>query len=81
MPLEDVVQVLDLWGLLMVRRYQFPRGEKHPRSRLSEAQVEAIRARRAEGKTLNELAAEFGCSRQTIWSIISGRTRAGATNE
>lgn len=40
-------------------------GEKHPMAKLTDAQVRALRIRRAEGESVSVLAAEFNVSRMT----------------
>jgi hypothetical protein len=50
------------------------RGEAHGRAKLVEADVLAIRARRAAGETLMELAAAFGVNHGAISKIANRRT-------
>jgi hypothetical protein len=52
-----------------------PRGETHPRSKLSAAQVADIRRRYAAGGVrMRDLAAEYGVNVPTVSMIVSGRT-------
>jgi len=48
-------------------------GEEHPRARLTEEKVRAIRALAASGATNAALAREFGVARQHISDIVRGR--------
>ena len=50
-------------------------GEQHWFSRLTDAQANAIRQRRAAGERSVDLAREFGVHVDTIWRISSGRQR------
>ncbi len=58
-------------------RYTHPettaRGERNGFSKLSEADVREIRARRAAGEKLREIAELFGVAKQTVHSIVHGR--------
>jgi predicted DNA-binding protein YlxM (UPF0122 family) len=49
------------------------RGERNGRAKLSEFQVRRLRAFKAEGWTLSELAARFGISRGAAGDIVVGR--------
>jgi hypothetical protein len=49
------------------------RGSAHVMAKLSEAGVMAIRAGYAEGKTMKELAEQYGVSRSLVSGILSGR--------
>lgn len=49
------------------------RGERHGRSKLTEANVKAIRGRLAEGFSLSAVAAEFGVSKANVGHIRTGR--------
>lgn len=51
-----------------------PRGEGHGMSRLTDDQVLDIRARRAAGEMLSDLAAEYGVAKTTICAITTGTT-------
>ena len=50
-----------------------PRGEAHPRSKLTASQVAEIRTRRRAGELLKDLATEFGVSDHQISNIANGR--------
>jgi DNA-binding MarR family transcriptional regulator len=57
-----------------IRHGTLPRGEKHPRSKLTNEQVQAIRATYAIGKsTLAQLAEAYGVVLSTIHKIVSGQ--------
>ena len=49
-------------------------GEKHPRARLTEDDVLAIRGRRAAGESVVDIAAAFGVAKSTLYSITRGET-------
>lgn len=49
-------------------------GERHPMARLSNADVVAIRRRRAEGASATDLANEFNVSRMTAFRAATGRS-------
>jgi hypothetical protein len=53
----------------MVRKDRHSRGERHYKARLTPGQVEAIRARRALGEPLKDLAREFDVAFQTISKV------------
>lgn len=55
------------------RRHGF--GERHPRAKLTDAQVAEIRARRAAGERPYKLAREFGVTYMQIWTLTTGRQR------
>jgi len=48
-------------------------GERHPRARLTEGQVLAIRARRAAGESERDVAREYGVSPQLVYAIHTRR--------
>jgi len=50
------------------------RGETHPLSKVTEAQVRTIRTRRAAGESLSVLAAEYGVQKAAICAIATRRT-------
>lgn len=50
-----------------------PRGERHKGAKLNDANVLAIRERRAMGASHNVIAREFGVSRRTIADVLDGR--------
>jgi hypothetical protein len=52
-------------------RHSWPRGERHPRAKLTEADVRAIRARR--GEPLASIAADFPVGVSTIGRVLQGR--------
>lgn len=56
------------------RRYHY--GTAHHNGKLSDAQVSAIRIRRAAGEKLKPLASEFGVSQALVSSICRGKARA-----
>lgn len=43
------------------------RGSAHGMSKLKEADISAIRARRAQGDSLQAIAVDFGVTRQAVW--------------
>lgn len=49
-------------------------GEKHPLSKLTASQVVDIRSKRANGRTIQSLADEYGVVGGTIHFVVSGRT-------
>jgi hypothetical protein len=58
------------------RRYDGAVGEGHPKAKLTAEKVRQLRARRAEGLTYQQLAAEFGISDVSAHRAASGRTWA-----
>lgn len=57
------------------RNYDKPKGERHPMSKLTREQVEAIRERYNEGMlTQRGVALEFGISQPTVSNIVTGYT-------
>ncbi len=50
------------------------RGSKNPKAALTEAQVVTIRARRAKGERVKDLAAEFGSTEKAVSHICRGVT-------
>jgi hypothetical protein len=59
----------------MVRKGRSRSGEAHWRARLTDAQVNDIRARAAAGETQRSLAAAHGVSFQHVSDLCSGRRR------
>lgn len=57
------------------------RGDRHHSSKITEAQVEAARARQANGEKLRDLAAELGVAPSTLCHRIRGRRRYRDTSE
>lgn len=55
------------------KRSSRPQGEKHPHSKLTEAQVLQIRKERAAGKPRNLLAKEYGIHPVTVTDIVARR--------
>jgi hypothetical protein len=58
------------------RSYDGAAGEGHPRAKLTDDKVRQLRARRADGVTYRQLAAEFGISDVSAWAAVNGRTWA-----
>jgi len=58
------------------RRYDGGTGEGHPRAKLTSGKVRQLRARRADGVTYRQLAAEFGISDVSAWAAVTGKTWA-----
>jgi NAD-dependent SIR2 family protein deacetylase len=56
------------------RRYDGAVGEGHPRAKLTGEKVAQLRARRAQGLTYRQLAAEFGISDVSAWAAVNGTT-------
>jgi HNH endonuclease len=54
-----------------------PRGEDHPRAKLTQVQADEIRVRRSAGERGVDLAREFGVSQQLICNVMAGRQYAG----
>jgi transposase-like protein len=48
--------------------------EKHPNAKLTVDRIFAARQRRKSGETLQDLAAEFGVHRETLFKAVSGET-------
>lgn len=66
------VQMLLPFGHDRRNHHGVSRGERHPRSKVTAAQVLEIRRRRAIGEASKSLAAEFGLSHRTVNGIVSG---------
>lgn len=73
--MQDMVDQHRCW--YHQRPEEIIRGERHGRSKLTEAAVVKIRARLAEGISYGQLAREFAVSKPTIASIRHGRTWGG----
>jgi hypothetical protein len=58
------------------RYYDGMVGEGHPRAKLTAGKVRQLRARRADGLTYRQLAAEFGISDVSACAAVSGKTWA-----
>ena len=58
------------------RSYDGAVGEGSPRAKLTDDKVRQLRARRADGVTYRQLAAEFGISDVSAWAAVNGRTWA-----
>jgi hypothetical protein len=58
------------------RRYDGGTGEGHPRAKLTSGTVRQLRARRADGATYRQLAAEFGISDVSARAAVTGKTWA-----
>lgn len=69
-----------LWGTPLENRQDnhdlgvYERGERHTQAKLVEADVRAIRVRRANGESLKALAAEYGVKESNICSIAKRRS-------
>lgn len=66
------VQMLLPFGPDRRNHHGVMRGERHPRAKVTAAQVIQIRQRRKAGEASLALAAEFGLSRRTVNGIVSG---------
>lgn len=51
----------------------YPKGERHPRARLTEAQAREIHRLAAEGMAQRDIAARFGVSPALVCKIVGGR--------
>jgi hypothetical protein len=51
-----------------------PKGEKHPKAKLTEADVLGIREKRLLGKSFGKLAEEYGVNKKTIINAVTGKT-------
>ena len=56
------------------RRYDGAVGEGNPRAKLTSEKVRQLRARRADGLTYRQLAAEFGISDSSACAAVNGNT-------
>jgi len=61
------------------RSYDGAVGEGNPRAKLTSGQVRQLRARRADGLTYRQLAAEFGISDMTARAAANRKTWAHVT--
>lgn len=59
-----------------VRHGTLPRGSRHANSKITEADIVAMRARRAAGETLAAIADDFGLCFQNVDLICRGKTWA-----
>ena len=50
-----------------------PKGEKHAKAKLTEADVLAIRTKRLQGISFSKLAEEYGVCKRTIQNAVSGK--------
>ena len=50
-----------------------PKGEKHAKAKLTEADVLAIRTKRLQGVSFGKLAKEYGVCKKTIQDAVSGK--------
>jgi DNA-binding NarL/FixJ family response regulator len=50
----------------------------HPTRKLTAPQARAIRLAFAEGKSIKELAAEYGVSESTVWNVVNYETWVSA---
>ena len=72
----------DIWGRFQPRcrschrRHDGAAGEGHRRAKLTTAKVRELRARRADGLTYQQLAAEFGISDVTACAAVNRKTWA-----
>ena len=72
----------DLWARFQPRCRRCHRshdgavGEGNPRAKLTSAAVRQLRARRADGLTYQQLAAEFGVSDVSAWAAVHRKTWA-----
>lgn len=55
------------------RRNNPPKGEKHPKAKLTEADVLAIREKRSAGVSYGKLAKEYGVCKKTVMDVASGK--------
>lgn len=51
-----------------------PKGEKHPKAKLTEADVLAIREKRKQGKSFGKLAEEYSVNKKTIINAVTGKS-------
>lgn len=50
-----------------------PKGENHPKAKLTEGDVFEIREKRKKGKSFGKLAEEYGVCKKTIMDAVSGK--------
>ena len=50
-----------------------PKGERHAKAKLTEADVLTIRAKRLQGESFGKLAEEYGVCKRTIQDAVSGK--------
>lgn len=58
----------------ILHRHRRPRGERHPKARLTEEMVREIRRRRESGEGIRAMARELGMGHTTISLIVRGLT-------
>ena len=51
-----------------------PKGEKHPKAKLTELDVLTIKEKRLQGVSFGKLAKEYGVCKKTIQDAVSGKT-------
>lgn len=61
--------------IVQSRKREPPRGEAHPRARLTDHEVELIRQLREQGMSLNQLAEKFDSYKSTIKGICDYKRR------
>src|SRR5690625_263691 len=85
MTVRDVVQGVN-WshlpmppsGVQRVRERRTERGERHPRAKLTDEEVRAIRAERKKGTTYDAIAQMYNTCASNVRSICCGQTRTDA---
>lgn len=70
-PQENIQDMLD--------KERQQRGTRHWRSKLTPEDVRRIRALRETGMILEDIAAQIGVSRTTVWTIVKGKTWSHVT--
>jgi len=68
--MQDAVQRGRLTGKVPDRR-----GDTHPRTKISDADVVELRRRYAAGEKRRDLAREYGITYGNVWAIGTGRSR------
>ncbi|MDX3067154.1 HNH endonuclease [Streptomyces sp. ND04-05B] len=75
--LEAVTHVDNMWHMRAMDRHPTvkptARGEKHPKAKLTDAQVEEMRKRFTKGESVPKLAAEYGVSRSHAYKLVNQR--------
>lgn len=59
----------------MINKGRMLVGEAHQSSKLSDSQVEEIRARYTKRKGVGDLAKEFNINPRYLWAIANGKSR------
>lgn len=67
---ENLQEAVDARG----GKHWAPRGEQHPYAKLTQAQVDTIRRRQAEGALQSDLAREYGVTQPAISHIVLGKS-------